>query len=206
MHVLNRFLTIEPLCLIIVAMNLLLYLRNVPVTLFVMGISVANYIRIAMNGGSMETAVDCGCFDRTRIEGGDWWRFFTTGFVHISFFHLAMNLYSLYVMSSLELYFGHIWFSVILFGGIIMGSLFQYKFSDCYISVGLSGGLYALMTAELMIYFLLGYFSSTSMIYSVLRIVIINALINFMPGVGRQAHLGGAVFGAVMGLLIYFCR
>ena len=104
-----------------------------------------------------------------------------------------MNLYALYNMSSLERYFGHGWFALLLLGAVAGGSIAEYLFSGIRWSVGLSGGLYGLMAAWLVL--VLSYHWS---LRGILVTIGINLVINFMPGIAWQAHLGGAVTGMLL--------
>jgi rhomboid protease GluP len=185
------------------SMSYFYVLKYRPVTLIVMVICVVNFIRIHSGGyNENDNAVQCGAFFRSSIECGQWYRFLTTGFVHIQVWHFLMNMVALYNLSWLEGYLGEVWFTVILLGSVIAGSAVQYKWSNTFFSVGLSGGLYGLMAAEFVLFIGMGMFSSGAYLSSFLRTLVLNLLINFMPGIAWQAHAGGAVFGAVMGILI----
>ena len=106
-----------------------------------------------------------------------------------------MNLLALYNLRSLEKFFGHAWFAVILFGSVIGGSILEYAMSRIRYSVGLSGGLYGLMFGYFLI--LLTY-RSTSGLRSIAMTLVLNLFINFMPGIAWQAHVGGAITGMVL--------
>lgn len=150
-----------------------------------------------LSGGPDKTAraVKCGCYDRERIRQGQWWRMLTVGFTHIQPWHIAMNMLALYNLRSLERFFGHIWFAAILFGSVIGGSILEYLISRIRYSVGLSGGLYGLMFGYFLI--LLTY-RSASGLRSIAITLVMNLIINFMPGIAWQAHVGGAVTGMVL--------
>jgi len=151
-----------------------------------------------INGGkgdSLARAVRCGCYDRERMRRGQWWRAVTVGFTHIRPWHIAMNLYALYNLRSLEKLYGHVWFTVILFGSVAGGSLLEYAVSKTRYSVGLSGGLYGLMFS---LFLLMIHFRSVSGVRSMVTTLILNLAINFMPGIAWQAHVGGAVTGMVL--------
>ena len=147
------------------------------------------------NSDKISRAVRCGCYDRERIRRGQWWRLLTVGFTHIQPWHIAMNLLALYNLRSLEKFFGHAWFAVILFGSVIGGSILEYAMSRIRYSVGLSGGLYGLMFGYFLI--LLTY-RSTSGLRSIAMTLVLNLFINFMPGIAWQAHVGGAITGMVL--------
>ena len=146
-------------------------------------------------GDQHARAVKCGCYDRERIRQGQWWRMLTVGFIHIRPWHIAMNLYALYNLRFLENLYGHVWFAVILFSSVLGGSILEYLISKTRYSVGLSGGLYGLMFS---LFVLMVHYRSVSGIQSVATTLILNLAINFMPGIAWQAHLGGAVTGAML--------
>lgn len=174
-----------------------MFMSDSPVAMVVLAVCAIVFILI--NSASLDRrtqtqrAIRFGCYDRDRIRSGEWWRMLTVGFTHIQPWHVAMNLYALYNLSSLESYFGHVWFAVILFGSVLGGSIMEYMISDTRLSVGLSGGLYGLMTAYiiLVIHYHLNF-------RSILLTLGMNLVINFMPGIAWQAHLGGALTGLVL--------
>ncbi len=150
---------------------------------------------VSGNSDKLDRAVKCGCYDRERIRKGQWWRMLTVGFTHIQPWHIAMNLLALYNLRMLESFFGHAWFAAILFGSVLGGSILEYLISKVRFSVGLSGGLYGLMFGYFLI--LLTY-RSTAGLRSIAITLILNLVINFMPGIAWQAHIGGAVTGMVL--------
>ena len=134
------------------------------------------------------------------VKQGQYYRLLTGGFLHGSPWHILMNMYSLYNLGTwLELSFGSVRFAIVLFGGVILGNLFCLMM-NVYSSIGLSGGLYALM----FFYFALLFSYSNVSIVSLVRNNIANIMINFLPGVAWQAHLGGAAFGMIMAFLFRF--
>ena len=149
------------------------------------------------SGGPDKTsrAVKCGCYDREQIRQGQWWRLLTVGFTHIQPWHIAMNLLALYNLHSLEDFFGHAWFALVLFGSVLGGSLLEYAISRIRFSVGLSGGLYGLMFGYFLI---LITYRHVSGLRSIALTLVLNLFINFMPGIAWQAHVGGAITGMVL--------
>lgn len=145
-------------------------------------------------GGRLEKAVACGCYDREKIRSGQWWRVLTVGFTHMEGWHIAVNLYSLYVLSALEEIYGHLWFALILFGSVAGGSLLEYAVSKTRWSVGLSGGLYGLMFSWALISLTYGQGDLKSLLITLL----VNLAINFAPGIAWQAHIGGGLTGLVL--------
>lgn len=124
----------------------------------------------------------------------EFWRLFTYSFLHGSIIHLISNCLSLYVIGSLlEPRIGHLKFLVIYILGVIGAGLSHGILLGNSLCIGMSGGIYALFA-----YFIL-YFSRRRMINfaSIMPTIMINLLINFMPGVSWQGHLGGAIIGVI---------
>ncbi len=170
--------------------------EGVSVWLIVLGICAVIFFYIASgNQDTLSRAVKCGCYDRERIRRGEWWRLLSVGFTHIQPWHIAMNMLALYNLRSLENFFGHGWFALILFGSVAGGSLLEYAVSRIRYSVGLSGGLYGLMFGYFLI--LLTYHSASGL-RSIAMTLVLNLVINFMPGIAWQAHVGGAITGMVL--------
>lgn len=163
--------------------------------------AVINYIRMeSLKGqeGSGSAAVDCGAVFRPYIEmNHQYWRFVTGGFVHFSIWHLLMNLSVMWSLGTgMERYFGHGLYAVLLFGSIILGNIFAaYMGNDRTISGGLSSGLYGLMAAEIALVINASGFQAVMNNYSLMYDIFINLIMNFIPGISWQAHLGGACFG-----------
>ena len=88
-----------------------------------------------------------------------------------------------------------LFFALILAASVAGGSLLEYASSKVRYSVGLSGGLYGLMFGYFLI--LLTY-RSVSGLRSIALTLILNLVINFMPGIAWQAHVGGAITGMVL--------
>ena len=72
------------------------------------------------------------------------------------------------------------------------------------ISGGMSSGIYGLLAVEITI--LLANYGIEGITQSpaVLTTLLLNIMMNFMPGVGWKAHLGGACFGVLFVSVIMF--
>ncbi len=134
----------------------------------------------------------------------DFWRFLTSGFIHISFWHLLMNMLSLVNLGRLmEKVYGAKKYLLILLGSIISGNVFCYILDGNLVAVGLSGGLYGLLASMLVYFIQSGMIRKPQIMSSMINIVFINLMINLMPNVSVLGHLGGFIGGLFLSLLLY---
>lgn len=127
------------------------------------------------------------------------YRLITMAFVHGSVVHLIMNMYSLYLVGSyIERRFGHLGFLLMLFSSILIGSLTSDLFNGNQLILGMSGGLYGL----LFVYILdlrTNFMVDTRRL---MPLIFANLLINFLPNVAWQVHLGGIMGGYLSYLIV----
>ena len=153
--------------------------------------------------------VDWGANEGARIVlSHQYWRLFTSVFVHGGFIHLAVNMWSLLVIGPLvERLFGNWAFAVIYVAAGIGGAIASVAASPVRIGVGASGAICGILGALLA--FLITH--RRSIPASVLKSLRANALgvVVFMlilgamvPNIDQEAHLGGLATGFVGGLLL----
>lgn len=127
----------------------------------------------------------------------EYWRLITGAFLHSSFIHIFCNCVSLYTISLvLEPQLGKFKYSLLFICGIIGASLTHGVLSGNSLVTGLSGGIYALF-AYLIMYFVKSNYLSMA---SLMPTILINLMLNFLPNVSWQSHLGGALIG----ILFYY--
>ncbi|TFC94809.1 MULTISPECIES: rhomboid family intramembrane serine protease [Cryobacterium] len=133
------------------------------------------------------------------------WRMLTSVLVHGSIFHVLLNMYTLWIFGQiLEGMLGRGRFLALYGLSGLAGSLGVLFLSDPRIPVvGASGAIFGLMGAFLIIQRHLGGNATQLLI-----LVGINLVIGFLPGlnVAWQAHVGGLVAGAVIGLIFVQTR
>ncbi|WP_430646826.1 rhomboid family intramembrane serine protease [Agromyces sp. GXS1127] len=135
------------------------------------------------------------------------WRLFTTMLVHSTdlIFHVALNMYTLWIFGQLlENVLGRWRFLALYLISGLAGSVGVIWLSDPNTSVvGASGAIFGLMGAFLVIQRRLGGNATQLLI-----LVGINLVIGFVPGfnIAWQAHLGGLVGGAIVGLIFVETR
>ncbi len=151
-------------------------------------------------------AIILGAYYKTFIVANyEYWRFLTSGFIHISLVHLMVNLYALYNLGIFfENQFGWKRMVITLLTGIVSGSAFMYVTNGNILAVGPSGGLFAILGSIIVFQFEVGLIKQRAVQMQLLQLVIINGLISLMPGIAVMAHVGGLVAGIL--LAIYFSR
>lgn len=133
------------------------------------------------------------------VRGGDYYRLISSAFLHVSLFHLLVNMYSLYIIGSqIENFFGKTKYIVIYLFSAIIGSLFSMLFTRG-VSIGASGAIFGLLGA--MLYFGCFYriYLGNTITSQILPVILINLLIGFSSSsIDNFAHIGGLVGGIII--------
>jgi len=135
------------------------------------------------------------------VAHGDWWRLGTSMFLHASFLHIALNMFSLYwVGSILEQVIGHWRFLLLYLVSGIAGSAGALLWSPNVPTVGASGAIFGLLGA-LLILELRGRISTGGQIAA---LIVINLVFTFAlsSSISVGGHLGGLVAGGILMMLM----
>lgn len=130
------------------------------------------------------------------VLAGEWYRMLSAAFIHVQVWHIALNMFALWIIgSSLEPVLGR-WRFIALYVMSALGgstaSLLAMGFGGA--SIGASGAVFGLFGALFVVARRFGRDVS-----AVLLILGINVVIGFtVPGIDWRAHLGGLVTGAVL--------
>ncbi len=144
----------------------------------------------------------------------DYKRLVTSGFLHINWMHLIFNMVSLYLFSfNVEAYLGGFKFLIVYFSGLIGGnllSLFIHRYHSDYSAVGASSGVCAIIFASIALFpsMHIGLFflpiSFPAWAYGLGYVLFsIYAIRSRKDNVGHDAHLGGAIIGMIIALLMH---
>jgi rhomboid protease GluP len=175
------------------------------VTWILIGVIVLVFAVQTLAGGSTETEVlvRLGAKVTPLIANGEYWRLFTSMFLHIGLMHLAFNGYALIILGTeLERILGWGRFLTIYILSGLFGSLASYALSAS-LSAGASGAIFGLIGA-LAAFFLrhrqqLGSWGR-SRLANIAFLLVINLFFGFTrPGIDNMAHLGGLVGGFCLG-------
>ena len=173
------------------------------ITFVLIALNVAVYIYGAIVGGNAFTTGDNVIYRWGQVNlfvfEGAYYQLFTSIFIHASIVHLVGNMLFLFIfglrgeeMFSLPEYLG-----IYLIGGLV-GNLLSLAFGPIFISVGASGAIFALFGACVI-------YDRRSMRQSILGALVFAFFLFFInsgEGVNILAHLGGLVFGLLIGYLL----
>lgn len=177
---------------ILIAINVLAFLAEVATGLPVLGVS----------GGHAGTVYNDGALFGPFIHGVDDqpYRLLTSAFLHAGLFHIAVNMWFLYVVgTAVERGIGRLPYLAIYVASIFAGACGALLFEPLAATVGASGALFGLFGALIVVAQRRGISVWQSGLGAtlVLNIVITLAI----PGISIGGHVGGLVGGLVLGWL-----
>ena len=152
-------------------------------------------------------------FQVSRILNGEKIRMISSGFLHVDWLHLGFNMYALYLFGDIvDARLGTLGFLVIYFGSLLAGSFYSltyHKKEPYYSAVGASGAVSGIVYSSILLYpsmelylFFIpipipGYiFGVGYLLYS------IYGMKKQLGIIGHSAHLGGAIGGFTITLLL----
>lgn len=150
---------------------------------------------------------------RAIIDGKEWRRILTSGFVHGGWGHLLFNMFSLWSFGKyLELFYGPVSLLMIYFGALVGGnliSLYIHRGHE-YRAVGASGGVCGVIFASIFLLpgggvriFLLP-IDIPTWLFAILFILGSTYALNAgRDNIGHDAHLAGALVGVAITTVLY---
>jgi membrane associated rhomboid family serine protease len=136
------------------------------------------------------------------VADGEVYRILTAGFLHSGLLHLAVNMYSLWILGTLlEPAVGRVRFLLIYFVSLLAGSFGALLVSPNSLTVGASGAIFGLMGAAVLVMRQRG----IDPMQSGLPLWIgINLVFSFaVPGISYGGHIGGLVGGALAAIALF---
>lgn len=159
-------------------------------------------IQTYLTEGSAQVLNKIGAVSGFAIEQGQWWKLLSSVFVHVGLLHLFCNLFVLAAIGPVaELALGRIKFLYLYILCGLAGSAFAIAIQPNVILAGASGANWGMMVALLVWLLLNKRHLPNGMVADMSRrlmiVLLLNAGVSFLPGISWQAHLGGAVCGAL---------
>jgi membrane associated rhomboid family serine protease len=155
-----------------------------------------------MGGGSGQALVDLGAlYVPSVLIEHEYWRLFTSMFLHDGILHLAFNMWALWAIGGfMEAAVGRLKFVILYLVSGFAGSVLVLVAAPVNsLVVGASGAIFGIFGALAVHAFLNRGrdFQSRALLSNVLFLLVINLVFTFSAGrVSWQAHIGGLVAGA----------
>ncbi len=148
-----------------------------------------------------QQSFDFGMFE-PAVADGEWYRIFSSGFLHADLIHLGFNMAMLWILGSqLEPAVGRVRFALIYAAGLVGGSFGVVLVSQTALTVGASGAVFGLMGAAIAGQRANGANPWDSGLGGLLMV---NLIFTFaIPGISIGGHLGGLAGGYLAGLMIF---
>jgi membrane associated rhomboid family serine protease len=131
------------------------------------------------------------------VAHGEWWRLFTAMFLHGSFFHLAVNMYSLFFVGSImEQVIGRWRFLLLYLASGLAGSAGALLLSPTRATVGASGAIFGVLGGL----FILERRGNIATGGQVAGLIVINLVITFAlsSSISVGGHVGGLIGGMIL--------
>ena len=182
-------------------------LRTMLVTFSLMIINLLIYGFTAYESGSPDinifVLIKYGAKVNELINMGEYYRLFTSAFLHADFMHILFNMYALFALGKIvEETLGSIKMTAIYIFSALTGGFLSYLYTP-NVSVGASGAIFGLLGAILIIA-LFGRQKSMKALFSRIMIVLaINLFSGFTSSsIDNFGHIGGLLGGIAITLLI----
>lgn len=185
-------------------------LRDRPVVTFsLIGVNVVIFLITAIQARSGVDMTNSAVFERGilvpgSVASGQWWRLASSGFLHLSVTHIALNMLSLYFLGvGLERMLGRWRFLAVYLLAMLGGSAAVMLLTDAGTgAAGASGAIFGLM-GGLVVVFRRFRYDMRQLIF----VLAINLYLSFqLSGISWQDHLGGLFVGAAVTAAMVYPR
>jgi membrane associated rhomboid family serine protease len=180
---------------------------DTPATLSILAACcVVFFLQLVLPRGSENQLATPGAQINTAVLQGDWWRLFTSAFLHGGTMHILFNMWALWVFGpDLERRVGSVPFVVLYLSSAVAGgaAFFFLAGLDAGPAVGASGAIFGLFGAWIAEALRQRHTSAGRASLNQLLVLLgINAALPLLiPYIAWQAHLGGLVAGFSIALL-----
>lgn len=178
------------------------------------GVNIVLFILTSATGGSENTTnmIEWGASYAPLIQRGEYYRLFTSMFLHFTIQHLGSNMLLLFFVGDyMERYLGKVRYLILYLGAGLAGNLMSYSIElsrgEHVVSAGASGAIFGVVGGLAMTALL-----NRGRLYDLTfkRIMIMAVLSLWMgftsSGVDGFAHLGGFLGGAVIAFVFFFIK
>jgi membrane associated rhomboid family serine protease len=136
------------------------------------------------------------------VAHGEYYRLFTSMFLHFGPIHLALNMYALYLLGpALEQAFGQVRYAVTYLMSGLGGSVLSYLLGpQNELAAGASGAVFGIFGA----WYVLGRHRNLD-VSPITTTIVLNLVISFsLSGIDWRGHVGGLITGAALAAAIVY--
>lgn len=192
-------------------LSLLVPKQDHVVTSLILNVNIVVFILMVSSGldilsPSPNELLTWGANRRFETTNGEWWRLFTSMFVHSGFLHLAMNMFGLTLAAQfIEPIFGKTKFLALYLASGICGSIASIMWYENITSVGASGAILGVFSSVLGLSISNALPKETRITLASLfgLSVLISLLAGLTGGIDNAAHIGGAISGLILGFILH---
>jgi len=182
-------------------------LRSMAVTFTLMVLNILIYTFTALKSGGLDidifVLIRYGAKVNELIQAGEYYRLFTSAFLHADFMHVLFNMYALFALGRIVEEFMGKWKMLGIYSfSAITGGLLSYLYTP-NVAVGASGAIFGLLGAILVITLFGKKKSMKSMFSRILIVLAINLFSGFSSSnIDNFGHIGGLLGGIAVTLMI----
>lgn len=181
-------------------------LRSTQLTQLIMAANIAVFVMMLLTGRPQDSdiLVRFGALTRPLPEG-EWWRLFSSMFVHVGLFHILFNMWALISFGpAVENRYGKLRFIGLYLGSGLLGAAASLAFNQGIgVAAGASGAVFGILGSWI------AYFTrhrnvpgAREQLQSLLFLVGINLVFGLVGPIDNMAHLGGLAGGFAIGSLL----
>jgi rhomboid protease GluP len=177
-------------------------------TYLLIAANVVVFVLELLSGGpsSPDGIAAAGLMYGPAVANGEFYRIFTSAFLHANWLHIGSNMLALYQVGTfIELVYGRVRMALLYTLGIIGSGVACYYFTFQQRELGASGAIFALFGALLAAGIRWGK-DGRSLVQQSSGVIILNLVLGFtiFNGiVSNAAHIGGLVTGTLAGLVLF---
>lgn len=157
--------------------------------------------------GAGSPILEFGVICANGVAQGEWWRIFTSAFLHLGLLHIAFNMYALYLFGPiLEQMYGHVEYFVMYLLCAAGGSVLTILAAPNQAAAGASGAIFGLFGLAFVVtrrHHVATTRQARALLSQVGTLLIINLVLTFaIPSISWTGHVGGLIVGGVIGFLV----
>ncbi|NNG36446.1 rhomboid family intramembrane serine protease [Nakamurella aerolata] len=172
-------------------------LIGINVVVFIITALQVRRLSLSLSDGSAffsSQLFDAGALIPINVGAGEYWRVWTSGFLHLGVAHIAMNMLSLFFIGPpLERVLGRWRFLAVYLLSLLGGSaLAMVASAPVSVSAGASGAIFGILGG-----LAVAFKRMKANMQQILMVLVLNIIFSFsIAGISWQAHIGGLIVGA----------